>query len=436
MQRTIHRGRILHFPKSSQNPAADYRYLPDGVLVIEDDRISCLDDATPFFAEPGNHQQLQNGEVTLHKGLLLPGLIDNHVHFPQIEMIASYGKHLLDWLNSYAFPAEQQCASGAYANAQAEFFLDQLLAHGTTSAGVFATVHPQSVDALFTAAQVRQARMICGKMMMDRNSPAALMETPEQSYRQSKALIERWHKNGRALYAISPRFAPSCSPALLKCAGKLAKEHPDSFIQTHLSESQSEITWVRRLYPDHADYLSIYQAHHLVRERALFGHGVHLLPRELQALHASGAAICFCPSSNLFLGSGLFNYQQIKQAQIPVTVASDIGAGTSLNLFANLADAYKICQLQDQSLDPFELLYLCTQGAAAAMGLEHLIGNLNPGSEADFIELDLNASAMLQQRLQRCTTLSEELFAIITLSDERIIQCTYLNGNLAYQKPD
>ncbi|CAH0526195.1 guanine deaminase [Vibrio hippocampi] len=434
MPRQVHRGSILHFPHTTSDPASHYQYFNDGVLVTENGRVTHLGEASDFFRLPANQQLLNYGGVELHKGLLIPGLIDSHVHFPQVEMIASYGKQLLDWLNEYTFPTEKQFANEEYANAQAEFFLSQLIAHGTTTASVFATVHPQSVNAFFNAAESIQARMICGKVMMDRFCPDDLQDTPEQGYRDSKALLERWHKNGRALYAITPRFAPTSSPEQLAKAGQLANEHPDAFIQTHLSENLGEIEWIKELYPQHPDYLGVYEAYDLVRDRALFGHAVHLQPREYQGLKTSGASVSFCPSSNLFLGSGLFNYDKAKADGIKIAMASDVGAGTSLSLFANQADAYKICQLQNSSLNPFESLYLCTQGAASAMDIDHLVGNLNPGSEADFVELDFMATPMLQQRLLRCKTLSEQLFAIITLSDERIIERTYVCGNLVYKK--
>jgi guanine deaminase len=276
--------------------------------------------------------------------------------------------------------------------------------------------------------------MICGKVMMDRNCPDDLQDSADSAYRESKQLIEKWHGNNRALYAITPRFAPTSSPEQLKKAGQLANEHPETFIQTHLSENLAEIDWIKSLYPAHRDYLDVYQSNDLVRERSLFGHCVHLQDREYQALAESGATIAFCPSSNLFLGSGLFDYQRAKDNRIPVAIASDIGAGTSLNLFSNQSDAYKICQLQGVSLNPFESLYLCTQGAAEALGISHLVGNLNPGTEADFVELDIKASPMLHQRLVRCDDLAEHLFAIAMLSDERVIARTYLNGKLVYKK--
>ncbi|MDG3085241.1 guanine deaminase [Vibrio hannami] len=434
MDRQIHRGSILHFPKTTSSPEKNYSYYSDGVLVVEKGKVAHIGEAAEFFKHPHNQQLLNYGGVEQHKGLIIPGMIDSHVHFPQIEMIASFGKQLLDWLNEYTFPTEKQFASEEYAKVQAEFFVNQLMAHGTTTASVFATVHPQSVDAFFNASQAINARMICGKVLMDRFCPEYLRDTPESGYRESKELIEKWHNNGRAMYAITPRFAPTSTPEQLALAGKLANEHPDTFIQTHLSENLGEVEWIKELYPDSPDYLGVYENNGLVRDRALFGHAIHLEEREYDVLSSSGATISFCPSSNLFLGSGLFNYAKAKERGINLSLASDVGAGTSLSLFANQADAYKICQLQHTSLDPFESLYLCTQGAAASMGIDHLVGNLNPGTEADFVELDFMGSPILQQRLLRCKTLKEQLFAISTLSDDRAIERTYVNGKLVYSK--
>ncbi|GAD00864.1 guanine deaminase [Agarivorans albus] len=430
MTRQFHRGSILHFPKATIAPSDNYQYLHDGMLVVEDGLVQHLGDAQDYLS---NNPEVQ-AAVIQHHGLIIPGLIDSHVHYPQVEIIASYGKQLLDWLNTYTFPAEQQFVEAAYARAQAEFFLQQLFAHGTTTASVYATVHPQSVSSFFEAAESYNARMICGKVLMDRNCPTALQDSAESGYRESKQLLEQWHKNGRQLYAITPRFAPTSSEAQLAKAGQLAKEHPDSFIQTHLSENPTEVQWINELFPDYSDYLAVYEAHDLVRERSLFGHGIHLTDREYLALASSGATINFCPSSNLFLGSGLFNYQRAQANGVAVALASDVGGGTSLSMFANQADAYKVCQLQQASLSPFDSLYLCTQGAAVAMGIERQVGNLNVGSEADFIELDMHPTPMLSQRLNKASSLSEKLFAINTLGDDRVINATYLAGKQVYKK--
>jgi guanine deaminase len=431
MTRQIHRAEILHFPNKTRSPETNYCHIQDGIMVVENGLIQYLGHADAFFAID-NNLSIPDGSITQHKGLLIPGMIDAHVHYPQTEIIASYGKQLLDWLETYTFPTEEKYAQLDYAQTQAQLFISQLFAHGTTTASVFATVHPTSVNAFFTAAEHYNARMICGKVLMDRHAPPSLLDTPKSAYFDSKLLIERWHKQGRALYAITPRFAPTSTPEQLSAAGKLAAEFPDTFIQTHLSENHSEIRWVKELFPDQADYLSVYQTYGLVRERALFGHGVHLSTREQRAIASNGAAIAFCPSSNLFLGSGLFPYLKAKQQGINIAIASDVGGGTSLSLLRNGADAYKICQLQGQSLNAFEALYLITQGAAVAMGLDRQIGNLNVGSEADFVVLDFDAIPMLSQRAKRCLTLDERLFSLITLGDERAIHRTYVAGVPVY----
>jgi guanine deaminase len=432
MTRSIHRGTFLHFPQSTICPEQNYQLFEDGMLVIENGRIVELTDATAFFSVHASVPE----PIIQHSGLLIPGMIDTHVHYPQLEVIASYGRQLLEWLNDYTFPAEAKFIDETYAAQQADHFLEQLFAHGTTTASVFATVHPQSVDAFFTAAARYQARMICGKVLMDRHCPENLRDSAQTGYTESKALLEKWHHQGRALYAITPRFAPTSSPQQLALAGQLAAEHPDAFIQTHLSENKDEIDWVKSLFPNAPDYLGVYEQYGLVRDRALFGHGIHLQPREYQALASHHASVIFCPTSNLFIGSGLFPYFEVKTHDIPVAIASDVGGGTSLSLFANQAEAYKVLQLQHHNLNPFEALYLCTQGAADALQLAHQVGNLNPGTEADFVELDLSATEMLTQRVSRTTSLQERLFAVMILGDDRVIRQTYVGGQAVFSRDE
>ncbi|CAM3932647.1 Guanine deaminase [Vibrio aerogenes CECT 7868] len=435
MTQSIHRGEILHFPATTSNPEQNHEYLQDGILITENGLITALADAQTFLNSL-SEQELSHvlPGMIHHKGLLIPGMIDSHVHYPQMEMIASYGTQLLDWLNEYTFPAEAKFCNSEYAAKQAKQFIEQLFAHGTTTASVFATVHPESVNAFFSAAEACQARMICGKVMMDRNCPDNLKDTAESGYAQTRQLIEQWHKQGRSLYAITPRFAPTSSPEQLKKAGQLAKQHPDTFIQTHLSENIQEIEWVKSLYPESPDYLGVYEKYDLVRERALFGHCIHLESREYQVLKREQAGIIFCPTSNLFIGSGLFPYFDVKDKNIPVAIASDVGAGTSLSLLTNQAEAYKILQLQKQNLNPLEALYLCTQGAADTMRLSDKIGNLNPGTEADFVELDFSALPMLSQRTKQAKSLTEKLFALMILGDDRVIRRTYVHGQCIYTR--
>ena len=420
----VHRGRLFHFPHITASPSEQYQYLEDGVLVVDEGKIVGLGDANDYLQA---HPQLAS-QIIQHQGLLVPGFIDAHAHYPQIEMIASFGQQLLDWLHDYTFPTELKFIQREYAREQADLFLEQLFAHGTTTAAVFATVFPQSVDMFFEAAQTFDARMICGKVLMDRFCPDGLRDTPDQGYLDSIDLIEHWHNNGRALYAITPRFAPTSTPQQLKKAAQLAHKYPDVFIQTHLSENVKEIALVKQLFPHNKDYLDVYESTGLLRERAIFGHGVHLTHSEMKRLAASGATVACCPSSNLFLGSGLFPFDKVKQSGTHIAFASDVGAGTSMSLFANMADAYKVCQLQHYSLDPFEAMYHCTQGSAVAFKLEDKIGNLNVGTEADFVELNPSAFPMLEQRIKGAKSLQDELFALIILGDERVIDKTYVSG--------
>ncbi|MFR4191079.1 MAG: guanine deaminase, partial [Corynebacterium variabile] len=312
--------------------------------------------------------------------LIIPGLVDCHVHYPQIGMIASPGEQLLDWLDRYTFPAEARFADKAHAEATAEFFTDQLIRNGVTTALVFSTVHPHSVDALFTAAQRKDLRIITGKMCMDRNAPADLLDTPESAVADSKALIDRWHGTGRLEYAITPRFAPTSSDAQLRALGELAADHPDVLIQTHLSENTAECDWVRELFPQASDYTDVYDRAGLVRERAVFGHAVHLSDRELTRLDEAHASLAHCPTSNNFLGSGLFPLKDIlgKVPDLRIGFGSDVGAGTSLSPLATAGEAYKVSRLLASAastsgttaLTAAELLYHSTLGGARALGVD------------------------------------------------------------------
>ncbi len=341
---------------------------------------------------------------------------------------------LMDWLERYAFPAEQRYSDPVFAATSAEVFLDEMLRNGATTALVFATVHAQSADALFAAAHARNMRLITGKTLMDRNAPEALRDTPERAYAESKALIEKWHGKGRLSYAVTPRFAPTSSPAQLDAAGRLLREHPDLYLHTHLSENSDEIANVRALFPDAEDYLGVYENHGLVRERSVFAHCIHLSEGEWQRLGSSGAAAAFCPSSNLFLGSGVFDLTSAEKHKVPVALGTDVGGGTSLSLFATMSDAYKACQVRGRALDPFKSFYLATLGAARALKLDDRIGNFAPGKEADFIVLDLAATPMLANRLKNSEDIGDTLFALSILGDDRAVARTYVTGELAHQR--
>jgi guanine deaminase len=403
------------------------RYIPDGLLVSERGQIQQFGSYAALRAQYA-------GLAIAHypDQLILPGLIDAHVHYPQTEMIASYGEQLLEWLERYTFPTERKFADKAYAQHIASLFLDQLLRNGTTTALVFATVHPQSVDAFFEEAARRNARMVAGKVLMDRNAPEFLRDTPERAYAESKDLIQRWHGRGRSLYAVTPRFAATSTPEQLAVAGQLLREFPEVYLHTHLSENLKEVAWTKELFPESRDYLAVYDRFGLVTERSIFAHGIHLSEAEFERLAAAGAAIAFCPSSNLFLGSGLFKLSAAKAARVPVGLGTDVGAGTSFSLLHTANQAYKVMQLQGQPLSALRSLFLATLGGARSLSLQDKIGSFNVGNEADFIVVDLRSTPLLALRNQgEATTLAElaeQLFGLLMLGDDRAIHATYVAG--------
>ena len=364
--------------------------------------------------------------------LIVPGFIDTHIHFPQTEMMGAYGEQLLEWLNTYTFPTELQFSDPEYAQTIAEFFVQELLKNGTTTALVFCTVHPESVDALFEAASTYQMRLIAGKVMMDRHAPNDLCDTPERAYSESKALIEKWHGKGRNLYAITPRFAPTSSPEQLQRAGDLKAEYPDVYVHTHLSENKNEIEWVKALFPAQKGYLDVYHHYGLTGKKSVFAHCVHLEDDEWNCMHDTDSAIAFCPTSNLFLGSGLFPLHTAWEKQVKVGLGTDIGAGTSFNQLQTIQEAYKVQQLQGNKLSAFEALYHATLGGAKALDLDQNLGNFNLGKEADFVVLDLKATALQQLRQSRAKGLEDALFALMLMGDDRNIHATYVYGQRVY----
>jgi len=421
-----YRGEILHFLADPAKVALEdsYQYFEDGVLLVKDgyvEQVGCAEEvlaSLPADTELTHYQE----------GLIMPGFIDTHVHYPQTEMIASYGEQLLEWLENYTFPAERQFSDEAHGRKVAEFFLSQLLEAGTTTALVFGTVHKESVDAFFTIAQQKKLRMICGKVLMDQNCPDYLSDTAETGYSDSKALIEKWHGVDRLQYAITPRFAPTCSKEQLNKAGELLSEYPSVYLHTHLSENKDEIAWVKELFPDSSGYLDVYDQSKLLGRRSVFAHGVHLHDHECQRLGETDSAIAFCPSSNLFLGSGLFNLQQAQQYDVNVGFGSDIGAGTTFSMLSTLNEGYKTQQLRNEKLSPFQSFYLATLGGAIALDLEGTIGNFVKGAEADFIVLDYHATPLMERRMQHCKTLTEKLFILSMLGDERHVTATHIMG--------
>ncbi|WP_432695265.1 guanine deaminase [Marinobacterium sp. YM272] len=425
------RGAILDF---IDDPAlrADqaWRYIEDGILWLENGRVKKTGSYDELFAELPESIELH--EYTHH--LILPGFIDTHIHYPQTEMIAAYGERLLEWLETYTFPVESKFGDEDYGHEIAAVFLDELLKNGTTTALVFGTVHPASVDAFFSEAQQRRLRMIAGKVMMDRNAPDFICDEAEQSYTDSRALIERWHGVDRLQYAVTPRFAPTSSDRQLELAGKLLQEYPDVYMHTHLAENVEECAWVAELFPRSKHYLDVYDQAGLLSERSVFAHGIHLCDEACDRLSTTGSAIAHCPTSNLFLGSGLFELDRLSEKGVQVGVGTDVGGGTSFSMFETLADAYKVQAMRGKKLDPFRALYLATLGGARALDLEGTIGNFEPGCEADFICIDLHATPFLKFRTERCRSLFETLFVLNTLGDDRLIDTTWVMGEIAHRR--
>jgi guanine deaminase len=410
------------------------RYIPDGLLIIENGIIVNFGDYNDLRSRYAHVPT-----TTYADRLIMPGFIDIHIHYSQHEMIAAYGEQLLEWLSKYVFPTERKFKDKAYAEQIATLFFDELLKQGTTTALVFATVHPESVDAFFEEASRRNLRMISGKVLMDRNAPDYLIDTPETAYEDSKRLIEKWHKNGRLLYAVTPRFAPTSSPEQLHIVAKLLQEFPDIYMQTHISENKKEVAWVAELFPESQGYLDVYDRAGLVGEKSIFAHGIHLTDAEFERLSDAKSAIAFCPTSNLFLGSGLFKLAQAKSREYPVKVGfgTDVGAGTSFSILHTAHEAYKVAQLQGDSLSAFKALYLATLGGATALSLDDKIGNFNLGKEADFIVLDLKATTLMATRnqglpAQSLEELAQKVFGLMMLGDDRAVQAVYIAGKLAH----
>jgi len=400
------------------------RHIEDGLLLLNAGEIVGL-----YEWQQGQHLlQPGNGALDYRGRLIVPGFVDTHIHYPQTEMIGAFGEQLLEWLATYTFPVESQFADADYAAEIAQFFVNQLLSHGTTTALVFCTLHPESVDALFNEALRLNMRLIAGKVMMDRHAPEYLSESAEQSYRQTRELIQRWHQRGRLGYAITPRFAPTSTPELLAAVQQLREEFPDIWLHTHLSENLNEVAWVKSLWPEHEHYLDVYHHYRLTGERSVFAHGIHLADAEWQCLHETGSALAFCPTSNLFLGSGLFRLPACWQNKVRMGIGSDVGAGTTFSMLRTLGEAYKVSQLQSYRLRASEAFYHATLGGARALRLDEKIGNFQPGKEADFVVIDPAVTPLQRLRGGRCKDIYEQLFVLMTLGDERNISETWVNG--------
>jgi guanine deaminase len=410
-------GSVFHCLDDSR-----HEHIEDGALLVADGKVAgvCKAGDVP-----------QGASIEDYSGkLILPGFIDCHVHYCQLDIVAAHGEQLLDWLHRYAYPEEAKFADTEHASEVADAFLDQLLRNGTTTAMVFATVHPQSVDAIFAAAEKRNMRLIAGKVLMDKHCPENLRDTPETGYGDSKSLIEKWHGKNRLGYAITPRFALTSSEEQLAAAGRLADEYPDTWLHTHLAENTEEVEAIKRQFPDSRSYLDVYERHGLLRRRAMFAHCLYLDDDDRGLMAERGAAGAFCPTSNTFLGSGLFDLDAMDRAGVNVGLATDVGGGTSLSMFRTMDEAYKVLHLRGQSLPASRAICLATLGAARALDLDDRIGNFEKGKEADFVVIDPHGSPTTSRRTSTTSSVDELLFALIFLGDDRNISATYLQGEL------
>jgi len=415
---TLLRGRLLTFRREPESLHDDgsYLYVEDGGILIEDGLISAMGE----FAD-------------VLKALIMPGFIDTHLHFPQMQVVGSYAGNLLEWLNTYTFVEEQRFAAPEHAARLAVKFFDELVRHGTTTAVAYCSVHKVSADMFFAESFRRNMRMVGGKVMMDRNAPEGLRDTPQSGYDDTRQVITDWHGKGRNHVAISPRFAITSTPEQMEAAQALAKEYPNLHIQTHLSENHDEIRFACELYPDAKDYTDIYARYGLLGPNSLFGHCIHLSDREADAMSESGSVAVFCPTSNLFLGSGLFGLKRLsrRDKSVRIAVATDIGGGTSYSMLRTLDEGYKVLQLQGERMTPFESFYRMTLGNARALGLDEWIGTLERGSDADVVVLDSRATPAMALKMEAVKTLAEELFLMQTMGDDRTIAETYVAGKRA-----
>ena len=423
------RGRLLSFVRAplGAGDAQSYRYLADGIILVKDGRIDAVGPADEIA------QRLPAGMAVEHyaDALILPGFIDPHIHYPQTQVIASYGAQLLDWLEKYTFVEEQKFADPAHAARNAEFFLDELARNGTTTAVAYCAAYPQSAEALFSAAHRRNVGIIAGSAVMDRNGPAGLLEPASSAIADSRALIRRWHGTGRQRYAVTPRFAITSTGEQLAEAGALLKEFPTVLMQTHLDENHDEIATVKRLFPDDASYTAVHHRFGPLGPRSLMGHCIHLEETEVALLRDTESVAVFCPTSNLFIGSGLFNYRRLAEAGVRIALATDVGGGTSYSMLRTAAEAYKVLQLQGQNLPALAAFDLMTRGNAAALGLSGEIGTIATGAFADLVVLNARATPAMAHRMEVTRDLEEELFVLMTMGDDRAVRQTYIAGRPA-----
>jgi len=425
-----YRASLLHF---TSDPAFDpqaHEWYEDGLLVVDNGVVREIGDYAKVLARlaPGT-------PVVDYKGkLIVPGFIDTHVHYPQTDMIASPAPGLLPWLDAYTFPTERKFEDPWHASDVAHFFVDELLRCGTTTAMVYCTVHPQSVDAFFTESEARNLRMVAGKVLMDRNCPEFLRDTAQSGARETEDLIKKWHKRGRQMYAITPRFAPTSTEEQMELAGALAKAYPDTFLQTHAAENTDEVAWVRSLFPQARSYMDVYDHFGMLRPRSMYAHCIWLDDADRMRMAQSGASIAVCPTSNLFLGSGLFSFERADALNVQLSLATDVGGGTSFSMLQTMNEAYKVARMTGTYLQALRMFYLATLGGARSMQLEGTIGNFARGAEADFIVLDPKATPLLERRTERVNSMEELLFAIAMLGDDRTVAATYAAGRLVHER--
>lgn len=424
------RASILHFHDDPAFVGNAHAWHEDGLLVVADGRVVAA----------GDHATLQpalppDAVVQDCRGkLIVPGFIDTHIHYPQTDMIASPAEGLLPWLETYTFPNERKFQDSGHAAEVAHFFLDELLRNGTTTAMVYCTVHKESVDAFFAESERRNLRMVAGKILMDRNCPEFLRDTAEGGVRDSEELIRRWHNRGRQLYAITPRFAPTSTEAQLRLSGELAAQYPDTFLQTHVAENTDEVAWVKSLFPGSRSYLDVYDSYGMMRPRAMYAHCIWLDDHDRARMRETQSAASICPTSNMFLGSGLFDFARADEARVPLSLATDVGGGTSFSMLRTMNGVYKVARMGGTYLPALRMFYLATLGGARSMQLEGTIGNFAAGAEADFLLLDPAATPLLARRTQRCDSLEELLFALALLGDDRCVSATYSAGSLVHQR--
>jgi len=429
----VFRGTILHFLDNPEgNYESSYEYIKDGLLVL---------DSTGKIKEVGEFEKLKNHfsaenleYVNYSQYMIIPGFIDSHIHFPQLEMIASYsGGQLLEWLERCVFATENKYKDFAYSKSKAEFFLRTLIKNGTTSALAFTSVHKKSTEAFFECAEKLDMLMISGKVLMDRNAPEYLLDTPEKAYEESKELIEKWHNRGRLKYALTPRFAPTSTEAQLEVVSSLKKQFADIYLQTHLSENKNEVKWVKELFPWSKDYCDVYEKFELLGKRSVFAHCAQLNDREFNAIKESDSVISWCPSSNFFLGSGVFNINKAKELAVRLSLGSDVGGGNHIFMLQVMDEAYKVGAIQNYNVRPLATFYQSTLGNAKALSIDDKVGNFASGKDADFLVINPYATPFLKERLETADTLEKKLFCIQMLADKRIIKAVYINGKKRFE---